>query len=100
MKSSKQCPKCHSLKIGYLEQTFDYNTDDGADLHAPEPVGVIPKKGWVLTTNVPTGELEAYLCADCGYFETYVKSPGSVPFEELRGFRWVNVAPPADGPFR
>ena len=99
MKTSKQCPKCESRRIRYLENTYDYNTDDSAQLHAPEPVGVVPKEGWLFTKNIPTGQLEAYLCGDCGYYETYIKNVADLPLEKLLGFRWVNSDEVEAGPY-
>jgi hypothetical protein len=46
------------------------------------------------------GALEAHLCAECGYFETYVTAPASVPYDELKGFQWVNDPPPEGGAYR
>ncbi len=100
MKTSKQCPKCSSLRVGYLERVYNYNTCNGAQLHAPEPVGVIPEEDRLFTTNIAAGELEAYLCADCGFLETYVKAPATVPFEQLKGFRWINPTSAEAGPYR
>jgi len=46
------------------------------------------------------GRLEAYVCADCGYHETYVKEPDAVPWDRIAGFAWVNPPPADTGPFR
>ena len=81
MKANKQCPKCSSLKIGYLEDVMDL----GPPFYSP---GV----------RRPLRTVEAFICADCGYFETYLASPGTVPFEELPGFRWLN--PEQHRPYR
>ncbi|HSR48184.1 MAG TPA: hypothetical protein VLL77_09400 [Anaerolineales bacterium] len=39
----------------------------------------------------PVGNLEAYLCTNCGLFETYVKDPSSVPYESIIGITWQNA---------
>jgi hypothetical protein len=48
------------------------------------------------------GILEAYVCADCGCYESYVKAPDRVMWDEMKGLRWLN--PPASrggpGPYR
>ena len=69
-----------------------------------QPVGFVVKKRQLgkrlIEENVPTGELEAYLCASCGYFETYVKHAETIPFDELDGFSWLNPAIGEEGPYR
>jgi predicted nucleic-acid-binding Zn-ribbon protein len=72
MKASKQCPKCHSLKVGHLEPFGEIN-------------GLRP---------------ETYVCTECGYQETYVQNLASVAFDRIVGFRWVNEPPPAGGAYR
>ena len=46
------------------------------------------------------GMLEAFVCTECGYLETYVKDPTTVPFEKLRGFSWLNEPNAQRGTFR
>jgi hypothetical protein len=94
MKKSKQCPKCNSLKIGYVERLPDRDGD---------PQGVACYDGTPessFRTTLVTHEVEGYLCTDCGYVETYVKSPRSVPYEKIPGFRWVNPETLEEGPYR
>jgi hypothetical protein len=38
----------------------------------------------------PAGKLEAYFCSSCGFFETYIKDPSGVQFEEIIGFKWMD----------
>lgn len=98
MKASKQCPKCKSLKIGHLPHQLDRSGK--FDMAFPRMVGTVEEQGLVFTKAVKTGLMEAYVCTECGYFESYVVSPESVPFEELEGFRWVNAEPTEEGPYR
>ncbi len=35
-------------------------------------------------------QLEAFVCAECGFYELYLREPESMRFEELEGFQWVN----------
>jgi hypothetical protein len=94
MKASKQCPKCHSLKVGYLEHVMDREAyNDQAVLGRTVP------KGWS-QNGAFVGSLEAYLCADCGYFETYLKDPFSIPFDRLQGFHWLNDLTGTGQPYR
>ena len=97
MKKSGACPKCGSKKIGHLENVVHrvdtvYESTKITD-HAHAPLGINREetKG-ILTiiTEVPVGQLEAYLCADCGFYETYIKEPGRVPYDSILGFTWVN----------
>lgn len=122
MKRTKQCPKCQSLRIGYLPDQPD--ADDS--VHHIPPHGGDPRlrsfpsleenlparavgrskesveTGWLQHgTVIPLlGRLEAYVCTDCGYHETYVTSPAALPWEKLVGFAWVNVPGDPDGPYR
>ena len=97
MKSSHQCPKCGSRRVGHMEHQWDSGDEGEA---AKRPVGRMRWGGKVFGVFEPVGELEAYLCGDCGYFESYVKDPDSVDYDSLVGFRWLNEPPPKDGPYR
>lgn len=94
MKASKQCPKCKSLRIGYLETQLDL-------AHAGPAQGYVGKGPGSIWRHEFIGALEAYVCADCGYHESYVKDVAAVRWERVEGFRWVNEDPgPGSGPFR
>lgn len=94
MKKSKECPKCQSLRIGYVERLPDRDGDaQGVGRYDATPQSNF-RTTWV------THEIEGYLCTDCGYLETYVRSPRSVPYQKIPGFRWVNPDVPDEGPFR
>ena len=98
MKRSKQCPKCGSLRVGRIEHVV--TVDEGADGQVqlrPIPVGRFAGRGG--DTNVPIGPLEAFLCADCGYYELYLREPRSVPYENIPGFTWLNSLGPS-APYR
>ena len=91
--NGKQCPKCSGLRVGNIPV---YSTD-------PEPIsaGVMDGGGFAwLRSKGRQGQLEAYVCADCGYFETYVKDPKMLNFAEIERFRWVNPAVESEGPYR
>lgn len=114
MKASKQCPKCKSLRIGHLATQTD--TDGSVDLsgtpavheHGHERkqrvVGVsseVVDTGWLQFGKVRPliGALEAYVCGDCGFFESYVIEPKSVDWDNIQGFAWVG-RDDATGPYR
>jgi len=66
MRKSKQCPKCDSTRIGVYGKLYGCNSH---------------------VTNQP---VESWICADCGYYETYVKSPNTTRLDMLLDFRWAN----------
>lgn len=96
MKKSAVCPKCGSTKIGHLDHVIhrtEASYAGGTVIgNNPAPLGIAhtvlpgPLK---ITKEGPVGELEAYLCGECGYYETYVKDPASLAFDNLVGFRWL-----------
>jgi predicted nucleic-acid-binding Zn-ribbon protein len=96
VKASKRCPKCSSLKVGYLE----YVADRGRDNYQESIVGLTEPRGKLLKTIEPVGTLEAYVCAECGYHETYLKDPAAVPFEQIGGFHWLHDVTGAGQPYR
>ncbi|MDH5508318.1 MAG: hypothetical protein OEZ02_13930 [Anaerolineae bacterium] len=99
MKTTAVCPKCSSKKIGYLENVI-HRTDTMGDSypvkgHAPAPLGEgrTTSTGILkVTTIAPVGQLEAYFCADCGFYETYVKQPSTIDFASIVGFKWAGAA--------
>lgn len=93
MRTSNKCIKCGSLAIGHVERRFD-NTGDRKVGFTSAVLGVIG------TTVQGVGVLEAFVCTECGYLETYVKDLAMVPFEQIRGFRWVNEPNAQRGGFR
>jgi predicted nucleic-acid-binding Zn-ribbon protein len=98
MKASKQCPKCSSRRVGYLENVLDLN-QAYPEAYSPAVVALDVARGRD-GVHEARGKLEAYLCADCGFYETYVKDPASVPFEDLAGFHWLNETPGTGQPYR
>jgi len=117
MKRSKQCPKCDSRQIGHLNFQPDANdvvalradADSDRTAHVASPNQVITRALGV--SREPTvlslgnawplyGKLEAYVCTDCGYHETYVVEVKQLEWERLQGFTWVNPDGPHGGPFR
>jgi predicted Zn-ribbon and HTH transcriptional regulator len=116
MKKSKQCPKCQSLRIGHIAFQVDAN-DVVVARAATEDHQFINSAGQAVSRSLGiqrtsqridgfgnvlplVGQLEAYVCTECGFHETYVREPKTVPWHDLQGFTWVNPDPIADGPFR
>jgi hypothetical protein len=46
------------------------------------------EQGACLLLPAAEANIEAFVCADCGYFEEYVKDTGNVPWDKLPHFRW------------
>lgn len=90
MKMTWQCPKCSSLRIGYFDQLPDQ--DDAVRERA---LGAPPHAGYPRELWSRLAPVEAFVCADCGYFEEYVRNVAQVPWEKLKNFRWCR--PPGDG---
>ena len=94
MKRTWVCPKCKGRRIGYFEWLPDVEQEKKhAKFTLRRNVGAEQGVGYILW-----GELEAYVCGDCGYLEEYVKDPNRVPWERLRNFRWLT--PPDETPYR
>lgn len=89
MRNSKRCPKCGGSKIGHIPTLYDADDTAAADNYRPEAAGLAFEQGWLNVKSKPVGQLEAFVCGDCGFHETYVKAPQSVPFESIHGFRWL-----------
>ena len=95
MKSTLQCPKCNSTRIGYLNRVEGESASDPDRKVGRRREDV----GWLGDGYRPVGDLEGYVCTDCGYFEEYVRNPRSVPWDTLQGFRWcrpelLSIPPP------
>ncbi len=86
------CTKCGSRKIGYLERVVHRTETRAGNRHATAPIGVGSSTSGSfikVTKEFPIGEFEAFVCGDCGAFETYVKNPNDVPWDQNHGFRWI-----------
>lgn len=89
MKKTGQCPRCAGRKVGHLAYVNDQ--DDYAGTKRALAVALIPRKGILVDTiarDVHVASVEAWVCTECGYFEEYVRSPESVPWEQLEHFTW------------
>ena len=90
MKRTWQCPKCTSKRVGYFENVVD-QSQRGPSARKIGQAQTGQMLG--LTVVEAVGEIEAFVCADCGYFEEYVKGPQSIDWNAMRGFRWCQPAP-------
>jgi len=98
MKQTHICPKCKAIKIGYINNVINKcDTSAGSYSvigYSNAPLGTTTSEskksfGIKIVKRVTEGELEAYLCASCGYYETYIKSPSKIQYENIDGFKWI-----------
>jgi predicted Zn-ribbon and HTH transcriptional regulator len=85
MKATGKCPKCKSARIGHLDMQLDMVGQYGGT-PAIAAVGLTQD-------DKKAGMFEARVCVECGFYETYVKGPAQVPFEQMKGFRWASTVP-------
>jgi hypothetical protein len=97
MKTKKQCPKCWSKAIGHLAAQPD--ATDTSAYPTERPVGKLLVESFSGGVPHGHGRLEAYICTDCGYHESYVVDPKTIRWNELYGFTWLEQDEP-DGPYR
>jgi hypothetical protein len=113
MKRTKHCPKCQSRRIGHLAEQLDRDDNvvgsgkDAGVMHEARSraVGYVAEERDTGFFNYGVvrpvvGKLEAYVCTDCGYHESYVVEPRTIEWDRLVGFSWVNPETGTDGPFR
>jgi predicted nucleic-acid-binding Zn-ribbon protein len=114
MKLTGTCPKCQGKRVVHLEVVADAGDWSGSGYGGVTtrqggpfvPRQVLMRRiqssglfGRTVETETATGEVEAYACADCGYFEEYLKDPSRIPWKEIANAEgWT---PPAGGgPYR
>lgn len=89
MRESKRCPKCDSRRVAHLP------------LQPDDAGGEAPRIRMIHAgTGTRIGPLEAYVCADCGYYESYVRAPDRVDWDSIPELEWLNLEPRDDGPYR
>lgn len=95
MKKTGRCSKCDGDKLGVITQVRDQGERGIERRH----VGTSTTRGLLLWRTDPVGEVEAYVCTECGYFEEYVRDAAKIPWNVLDGFTWLKKKPPR-APFR
>lgn len=84
MKTTHRCPKCQHDRILYIARVSDRYGDNSTATsstpmkiaHYHKPLGNV--LGLALATTDRAGELEAGVCARCGYTELYTKDPSEI----------------------
>ena len=84
MKHTRRCPKCQHDRILHIATIADrYGQHLNQDASVPMKIAHYSKSlgnvlGLALTTTERAGELEAGVCARCGYTEFYTKNPADI----------------------
>jgi predicted nucleic-acid-binding Zn-ribbon protein len=81
MRESHRCPKCSHGEIFFVPQLADRDDDDRVHplvLH----VGAYDYWG---DKDKQFGQIQAYVCAKCGYTELYTKDASSLGIHKLPG---------------
>lgn len=88
MKRTWQCPKCESAQVGYFESLIDASRES----YVSRSIGLLEgdEGGWLGPGYTASGEIEAFVCTDCGYFEEYVKDPKNINWDKMEGWRWCH----------
>ena len=99
MKKTGICPKCDSQKIGFIENVLNKTQGTVGSRqvvgYPKAPVGITRSEtssGFLgsIVRNTSAGELEAFFCTECGFFETYIKNPAELDYEKIEGFKMIN----------
>jgi hypothetical protein len=115
MKLTGTCPKCASKRVMHLTHVADaadWTGSGGGDLSSRAGGAAVPRRVLVRRTKSTglfggehedyhlAGEVEAYACAECGYFEEYLRDPGAIRWEEVSGAYPWSPQKGKGGPFR
>ena len=82
MAQTEKCSKCKSPKViprARIIDRADYNLNGDLTIHVYENPDALIFKG------ATEGTLQARICGECGYVETYVENPEELYTAYLRG---------------
>ena len=89
MKRTWKCPKCQSERVGYLETVPDGGSSSSGSTTGDRKIGKAEAgEMFGLKAYRGAGDVEAFVCTVCGYFEEYVRAPEAIPWDTMQGFRW------------
>ena len=97
MKQTGKCPKCESKQVMRVERVADAAEWSGygsGDLSARSGTSPVTRqlllrrtqRAGLLGTQEEfslVGDVEAYVCADCGYFEEYLAHPRRIDWSSI-----------------
>src|SRR5262249_12090117 len=114
MKRTAVCPKCESKHIMRLQQVADaadWTGRQSGTMSERNPEAAVARRVLLRKTESKgvfggkseafefTGEVEAYVCADCGYLEEYLRDPRAIDWDRVVGAYPHSKTQPG-GPFR
>lgn len=100
MKHTAVCPRCesqHVMRIARVADAADWVGSGGGPLEGRSGEQSVPRRvlqakstssgvfGGKSESFRAAGEVEAYACADCGYFEEYLRDPRSIDWGSVVG---------------
>jgi|HubBroStandDraft_2_1064218.scaffolds.fasta_scaffold1644206_1 hypothetical protein len=115
MKLTGVCPKCSGTRIARIAgvaDAGDWTGEGEGPLRYRAGGHYVPRRvliervesrgvfGGASVELAPRGETEGYVCAACGYFEEYLRSPASISWERIEGATWHSPNGGGGGPFR
>jgi predicted nucleic-acid-binding Zn-ribbon protein len=115
MKRTATCPKCEGKRVFRVDRVADaadWVGSGSGDLGARTGAATVPRRVLIRRTTSPglfggssesyepAGEVEAYACAECGYFEEYLREPAKIDWDRITGAHPHAAKPGSGGPFR
>lgn len=100
MKRTATCPKCDSqrvMRVARVADAADWTGSGEGALDARSGDHFVPRRilqtrktvsgvfGGKSEAYKATGEVDAYVCAECGYFEEYLRDPQSIDWGSVVG---------------
>ncbi len=95
MKDSLKCPKCDHRKLWLIEK---FKTRGPYEEHCVLPVVATSYSVW--SGNSYEGYFDIFVCAQCGYTESYARDIENLKRDPKRGIFLVDGSLPDGGPFR
>jgi ribosomal protein L37AE/L43A len=100
MKNTGVCPKCSServMRIEVVADAADWTGSGGGPMEQREGGAIVPRRVLEMRSSTSglfggksdsfrsAGEVEAYACADCGYFEEYLRNVRAIQWDAVVG---------------
>jgi hypothetical protein len=95
MRRRLRCPACSCTRIAHAPSVLDRSHGGNAK---PLSLYLMENRWWTVDTK-GAGELEAFVCTECGLVEWYVKDPGALVESEPH-LRIIDGTSESGGPYR
>jgi predicted nucleic-acid-binding Zn-ribbon protein len=92
MRRRLRCPGCGCRRIAHAREILDRGDSDSR-----EPMALYQPSWW---SSKVVGELEAYVCTECGLVEWYVKDPAALRDHDKYMAIVDGSGPDEQGPYR